>query len=232
MSTEKKVCLITGATSGIGKETAIELARQGMTIIFNARNEEKGRNVQEEIISRTGNNDIHLYHCDLASFKSIDEFADQVKKNHKKIDILINNAGLWPYKKMLTSDGIEYTFGVNHLAPFLLTHLLTDLIRKSDSGRIINVSSGIHYLGYIDLKDPEFKHKRYRPMKAYAQSKIANVLFTKELSDRLNGSGITVNCLEPGWVYTGLFRDTGSIIKTITRWLALTAAQGAETTIF
>jgi NAD(P)-dependent dehydrogenase (short-subunit alcohol dehydrogenase family) len=232
MAIESKICLITGATSGIGKETALELARQGMKIIFNTRDEKRGIIVRDEIIQKSKNPDINMYLCDLASFQSIREFAEMVKKDNKKLDILINNAGIWVKRKKTTVDGIEYTFAVNHLAPFLLTNLLLDLIHNSDSGRIINVSSGIHYQGYLDLSDPEFKNKRFRSIKAYTQSKLANILFTRELAARLNGSNITVNSLAPGWVNTGLFRDSNSFVKLPARLWALTPAEGAKTTIY
>jgi NAD(P)-dependent dehydrogenase (short-subunit alcohol dehydrogenase family) len=232
MIVDKKICLITGATSGIGKETAIELARQGMQIIFNFRDEEKGKNTRDEIIQLTGNPDVNMYHCDLASFQSISEFASLVKKNHKRLDILINNAGIWMKHKDMSADGIEYTFAVNHLAPFLITSLLMDMVRKSVAGRIINVSSGIHYLGYIDISDPEFKNKAFNPAKAYGQSKLANVLFTRELSARLKETNVTVNCLAPGWVNTGLFRYSNPIVKLSASLWALTPLKGAQTTIF
>lgn len=228
---DKKICLITGATSGIGKAAAMELARHGMKIIFSARDKDKARITMDEIIQATGNSDIHWYHCDLASFKSVKEFSDEVKKNHERLDILINNAGIWMYNKDITIDGVEYTFQVNYLAPFLLTYLLSDLIPDSGSGRIINVSSGIQYLGYIDINDPEFNNKHFSAMKAYAQSKIANVLFTRELSTRLKSRNITVNCLAPG-VNTGLFRSSGSIVKLSARLGALTPSRGAETTVY
>jgi NAD(P)-dependent dehydrogenase (short-subunit alcohol dehydrogenase family) len=229
---DKKICLITGATSGIGKETALELARQGMQIIFNSRDEEKGRNTRDEIIQSTGNPDVNMYHCDLASFQSISEFAGLVKKNYERLDILINNAGIWMYNKEISADGIEYTFAVNHLAPFLLTNLLLDMIRKSGAGRIINISSGIHYQGCPDFSDPEFKNKRFSSLKAYAQSKLANVIFTRELAVRLKETNVTVNCLAPGWVNTGLFRDSNPLVKLSARIWALTPAKGAETAIF
>jgi NAD(P)-dependent dehydrogenase (short-subunit alcohol dehydrogenase family) len=232
MASDKKICLITGATSGIGKETAIELARQGMQIIFNFRDEEKGKNTRDEIIQLTGNPDVNMYHCDLASFQSISEFAFLVKKNYSRLDILINNAGIWMKHKDMSADGIEYTFAVNHLAPFLLTSLLLDMIQKSVAGRIINVSSGIHYQGYIDLSDPEFKNKSFSSIKAYAQSKLANVLFTRELAARLKETNVTVNCLAPGWVNTGLFRYSNPIVKLSARLWALTPSKGAQTTIF
>jgi NAD(P)-dependent dehydrogenase (short-subunit alcohol dehydrogenase family) len=229
---DQKTCLITGATSGIGKAAALELARLGMQIIFSARDTEKARITRDEIIQLTGNMDIHWYHCDLASFESVKEFSDEVKKNHERLDILINNAGVWMYNKIITVDGIEYTFQVNHLAPFLLTHLLSDMIPVSGSGRIINVSSGIQALGYIDINDPEFKNKHFSAIKAYGQSKFANILFTRELANRLKSKNITVNCLAPGWVNTGLFRSSGSVVKLSARLGALTPAMGAETTIY
>ncbi len=229
---EQKICLITGATSGIGKATALELARQGMQIIFSARDEVKAGNTVEDIIQSTGNKEIYWYYCDLASFKSISEFAAQVKKNHEKLDILINNAGIWMNNKETTVDGIEYTFAVNHLAPLLLTNLLLDMIRKSRAGRIINVSSGIHYMGYTDLSDPEFKNKSFSSYKAYGQSKLANVLFTRELATRLQESNVTVNCFAPGWVNTGLFRYSNALVRLSARLWALTPSQGAETSVF
>jgi NAD(P)-dependent dehydrogenase (short-subunit alcohol dehydrogenase family) len=232
MVADRKICLITGATSGIGKETAIELARQGMQIIFTSRDEKKGNSTRDEIIKSTGNADVNMYHCDLASFQSISEFAALIKKNYTRLDILINNAGIWMKHKELSADGIEYTFAVNHLAPFLLTSLLVDMIRKSGAGRIINVSSGIHYMGYIDISDPEFKNKKFKPAKAYAQSKLANVLFAKELAARLKEASVTVNCLAPGWVNTGLFRYSNPVVKLSARLWALTPLQGAQTTIF
>ena len=229
---DNKICLITGATSGIGKAAALELARQGMQIIFNARDEEKAGNIMDEIIHSTGNKDIRWYWCDLASFKSIKEFAEQVRKNHKRLDILINNAGTWRITKETTIDGIESTFEVNHLAPFLLTNLLLPIISDSGSGRIINVSSGVHYMGRIDINDPEFKDKAFRGSKAYAQSKLANILFTKELAARLQQKRITVNCLAPGWVNTGLLRYSSPVAKLSARLWARTPTRGAETTVY
>ncbi len=230
--TNSKTCLITGATSGIGKETAIELARQGMHIIFNTRNEAKGAGVRDEIINLSGNQQVDVLFCDLASFKSICMFAGKIRQNYEKLDILINNAGIWTSSKVITEEGLESQFAVNHLAPFLLTHLLLDLIKKSPEGRIINVSSGIHYRGYLDINDPEFRHKSYHSINAYAQSKVANILFTRALAKRLKDTNITVNALAPGWVNTGLFRESNFFVKLSARLMALTPAQGAENTIF
>jgi NAD(P)-dependent dehydrogenase (short-subunit alcohol dehydrogenase family) len=229
---QEKTCLITGATSGIGKEAALELARRGMNIIFNTRDESRGHKVKEELTRDSGNQNIDVLFCNLASFRSVCEFTSKVKNKYDKIDVLINNAGIWTSKKELSEDGIELQFAVNHLSHFLLTRHLMDLMGKSPQARIINVSSGVHYRGKIDLSDPESKSKSYVSINAYTQSKVANILFTKELAKRLNGTGITANSLAPGWVYTGLFRDTNQFVKTAARWFALTPEQGAQTIIY
>jgi NAD(P)-dependent dehydrogenase (short-subunit alcohol dehydrogenase family) len=232
LKNNSKICLITGATSGIGKETAIELARQGMHIIFNTRNVEKGNIVRNEIIDLSGNKNVDVVFCDLALMKSVCTFASTIRKGYEKLDILINNAGIWTTRKVITDEGFESQFAVNHLAPFLLTHLLLDLIKKSPAGRIINVSSGIHYRGYLDVSDPEFKLKSYSSINAYTQSKVANILFTRSLAKRLKETDITVNCLAPGWVNTGLFRESNPFVRLSARLMALTPRQGAENTIF
>lgn len=232
MQNNLKICVITGATSGIGKETAIELARQGMHIIFSTRDEERGNTVRDEIINRSGNKHVDAAFCDLASMKSVCTFARIIRENYQKLDILINNAGTWTARKVITDEGFESQFAVNHLAPFLLTHLLLDLIKKSAAGRIINVSSGIHYRGYVDLSDPEFKLKSYNSINAYTQSKVANILFTRSLAKRLKETNITVNCLAPGWVNTGLFRESNPFVKLSARLMAHTPAKGLKTQFF
>jgi NAD(P)-dependent dehydrogenase (short-subunit alcohol dehydrogenase family) len=232
MNVNNKICLITGATSGIGKEAALGLAKQGMQIIFNTRDETRGQTVREELVKQSGNQNIEVLPCDLSSFQSVCEFANLVKSRYEKLDILINNAGIWTSKKELSEDGIELQFAVNHLAPFLLTHHLTNWLKKAESSRIINVSSGVHYRGKIDLSDPEFMEKSYISIDAYTQSKVANVLFTRELAKRLNGTNITANSLAPGWVNTGLFRETNLFVKIAARWFALSPEKGAETTVY
>jgi len=232
MKTGSKICLITGATSGIGKETAIELARQGMHIIFNTRDETRGSAIRDEIINVSGNRHVDVLFCNLASFKSVCIFAGKIRNTYEKLDILINNAGIWTIRKVITEEGFESQFAVNHLAPFLLTHLLLDLIKKSGEGRIINVSSGIHYRGYLDINDPEFKHKSYNSINAYTQSKIANILFTRLLAKKLIDTKITVNALAPGWVNTGLFREANPFVRLSARLMAHTPSKGAENSIF
>ncbi|KPK85448.1 MAG: hypothetical protein AMS27_07265 [Bacteroides sp. SM23_62_1] len=232
MKSGSQICLITGVTSGIGKETAIELARQGMHIIFNTRDDERGHASRNEIIKLSGNQNVDVFFCDLASMKSVCTFAGIIRAKYDKLDILINNAGIWTSRKIITDEGFESQFAVNHLAPFLLTHLVHDMIKKAPSGRIINVSSGIHYRGYLDISDPEFKQKSYNSINAYTQSKIANILFTRYLAESLKETNITVNCLAPGWVNTGLFREANVFVKLSARLMAHTPRQGAENTIF
>jgi len=227
-----KICLITGATSGIGKATAIELARRGAHVVYTARNLEKARIVKEEIISKTQNSNIEFFACELSSFGSIKTFVDNFKSKYSRLDVLINNAGLWEAQRKLSKDGIELTFAVNYLAPFLLTNLLLDLLVKSAPSRIINVSSELHRKGTIDFDDLESK-KRYNGMKAYYNSKLAIILFTKELARRLQGSGVSANIAHPGLVKTDIYRSLPYLVKQfIFLFGAITPEEGAITSVY
>lgn len=210
---KNKICLITGANSGIGKFTAMGLAKSGAKVIMVSRNKEKGQKTLQEIVGKTGNNEVELLTADFASFESVKKLVLEYKSKYNKLDVLINNAGTFFSELHYTKDGIEMQFAVNHLAPFLLTNLLLDTLKKSSSPRIINVSSKLHYRGSMDFDDLYLK-KGYDGLKAYCQSKLANVLFTYELSRRVEGTGITVNCLHPGGVRTGLVnKNTSGIYK-------------------
>jgi len=225
-----KTCLITGATSGIGKETALALARLGATIVFTARDEERGKTVRKELIDRSSNNDIDYLFCDLSSLQSVKDCSQAFRSSHSRLDVLINNAGTWEKKRILSKDGIELTFAVNHLAHFLLTNLLLDLLKASAPSRVISVTSGLHG-GTIDFDDIGFERK-FRGMWAYRQSKLADMLFIKELARRLEGTSVTANCLMPGMVNTGLSRSSGIVSKTIFRLLAAKPEKGARTSIY
>lgn len=200
-NTSEKVCLITGANSGIGKAAAIELASKFDTMILVVRNRVRGERAVNEIFEKSGNQNLDLHVASLSSFESIKNLAASISEKYNHIDVLINNAGAYFSKKHTTVDGIEATFNINYLSRFLLTNLLLPLIKNSSQGRIINVSGEAHRFGKIYFEDLMFE-KSYNSMKAVRQSKLADVLFTYELSRRLKDTKILVNCLNPGAVAT------------------------------
>ncbi len=227
-----KHILITGASSGIGKETARALGNLGARISFTGRHREKDLKVQEELRLDTGNQDIHFYDCDLASFESITSFTSGFRKTYDALDILINNAGIWTPRKVLTRDGIESHLAVNHLAAFLMTAQLMPLLKRSASARIINLTSGIHFRGKLDLEDLQFDRRRWSSINAYTQSKFCNILFTRSLDRNLAGTNISVNCLAPGWVNTGLFREAGPIVKISASLMAMSPIKAARNLVY
>lgn len=196
-----KHVLITGATNGIGQATAFELARVGAEICIVARNEQRCKYTQKWIHDETGM-DIKYYVVDLSSQSQIRDFAKVFLAQNSRLDVLVNNAGAIFESREETTDGMEMTVALNHLSPFLLTNLLLELVRASAPARIINVSSAAYIFGKIDFDDLQGKRK-WSSMKAYSQSKLANILFTNELAERLKGTGITVNALHPGIVNSG-----------------------------
>lgn len=231
-----KNILITGGSGGIGFATAEALAAKGANIILVARNEEKLKSAIHQIEGKTNNKNISYYTADFSSQTSIRNMADKVKNDHQKLDVLINNAGgVFPSFK-LSEDGLEMTIATNHFAYFLLTNLLIDLLKKSDQARIVSVASGSHYSGKIDFESFK-KDKGYFIMKAYAQSKLANVLFTAELAERLKGSQVTANCLHPGFVKTDI-GNKGTQWFARAFWTALSSLaaisieNGAKTSVY
>ncbi len=227
---KNKIILITGATSGIGKETAKGLAQLGATIVFTTRDQNKGLEIKNELIQETNNKNIDLIYCDLASFESIRKCCNEFKIRYNQLHVLINNAGIWDYKRRVSKDGIENTFATNYLAPFLMTNLLLDVLKKSSPSRIINITSGLHS-GTIHFDDLEFKQK-FSGMKAYAHSKLAIILYTKLLAKKLEGTGVTVNCVNPGMSKTNLGRDAGAFSRAMFRLLGKDPKKGAETSIY
>lgn len=210
-----KVVIITGANSGIGKETAIEMAERGATVIMACRNREKSEKARNYIIQKSGNANVHLMELDLASFKSIRKFVQEFLQTDYRLDILINNAGVMGLNRMLTEDGIEMHMGVNYMGHFLLTLLLLERLKESKPSRIVNVSSlGHKWLNFSkDLNSEKF----YNRFHAYIQSKLANVMFTKELAIKLRNSGVTVNSLHPGVIYTDIPRNMNSFLSFMTK---------------
>jgi retinol dehydrogenase 14 len=200
-----QVCLVTGANSGLGRATALELAKGGATVVMVCRDKAKGEAARADIIETTGNTDVELLIADLSSQRAIYQLVKTFKAKHDKLHVLINNAGLNLRKRTLSEDGIEMTFAVNHFAPFLLTHLLLESLEAAASAKIINVTSDMQRpIRFDDLK----REQAYNQIKVYEESKLANVLFTYELAQRLRGSGVTVNCVAPGFIRTNLGRDS------------------------
>jgi NAD(P)-dependent dehydrogenase (short-subunit alcohol dehydrogenase family) len=230
-----KICLVTGATSGIGKVTATALAAQNAEVIIVGRNAKKTQDTAQQIRTETGNDSVHYLLADLSDLRQVRELAANFKKQYSRLDVLVNNAGAYFNARRKTPHGVEATFLVNHLAPFLLTNLLLELMQNSAPARIVNVASNAHFNGTMDLNDLEFK-KFYFGFWAYARSKLANVLFTYELSRRLAGSCVTVNALHPGEVATNIFSTDFSIfgpaIKWVVGWFALSPEQGADNPIY
>lgn len=192
-----KIVIITGANSGIGKETAIDLARRGGKIYIACRDVKRGQKALTEIKEESGSDSVHFLQLDLASMRSICEFSKSFHQLESRLDVLINNAGVMACPKSFTEDGFEMHMGVNHLGHFLLTNLLLDLLKKSFQGRIVNVASLFHIVGFI-WKTNFCAEKFYFRWYAYATSKLANILFSRELAKRLVNTKITVNSLHPG----------------------------------
>lgn len=222
-----KTCLITGANSGIGRETALGLAGMKANVVMVCRNKDKGERAREEMARKTGNNSIDLLLCDLASLAEVRKLADEVKGRYPRLDVLVNNAGLFSFSGGRTVDGFERTFAVDYLAPFLLTNLLLSVLESSAPSRIVNVASVAHTGGHIDLKDVG-NGGRATGWGAYSNSKLALVMFTYELARRLQGTGVTVNCLHPGGVATHIWRIPPAVVRPFLK----SAKEGAETSIY
>lgn len=232
-----KTVVITGGNTGIGKETAKELAHRGGRIIIACRDMTKGQAAAKEIEAATGSQ-VHLQHLDLSSFTSIKTCADRILETEAEVNILINNAGIMmcPYSE--TKEGFEMQFGTNHLGHFLFTHLLLDRIKSSAPARIINVSSVAHTAGKMHWNDLNMK-TNYNARAAYCQSKLANILFTRELANKLKGTSVTCYAVHPGVVNTEIGRHLSDLnrllgwsFKHIGRIVFKTAGQGAQTTVY
>ena len=229
-----KVCLVTGATDGIGKVSARVLAEKGAKVIIVGRNPEKSATVLAELKSSSGNENIDLLMADLAVMQEVRDLAEQVISHYDRLDILLNNAGGYFAKHELTSDGLERTFALNHMSYFLLTNKLMELLKSSAPARIVNVSSDAHY--GIDMEFENLNgEQEYKAWKAYQKSKLANVLFTYELLKKVPAD-ITVNCLHPGFVATNFGHNNGGffgpVLKIAQRISAIDPEEGAKTSIF
>lgn len=223
-----KVCIVTGGNTGIGKETARGLAQRGATVVLACRDTARGEAARDDIARSTGRKDVEVIALDLGSKASIRAFGERFRAAHERLDVLVNNAGVWRSSRGTTEDGIEATFGVNHVGTWLLTQDLLPLLKKSAPSRIVVLSSKLHYRGRMDWEDLQFERRKYGTTAAYAQSKLANVLFTKALARRLEGTGVTVNAVHPGVVRTDLMRDYPKLLVKLFNLFLLTPEQGAE----
>ncbi len=232
---DSKICIVTGANSGIGKVTARELAAQGAIVIAVARSQERGQAAVDEIKQAAGNPNVHLMLCDLSSQASIRDFTAAFKKQYTHLDVLVNNAGVFFSSRNETVDGLEQTFALNHLGYFMTTLLLMDELEAADSARVVNVSSDAHRGGSIKFDDLQSEQK-YSGFGVYSDSKLANVLFTYELARRLGDSTISTNALHPGFVATNFAKNNGRLaslaMSTIGRIMGRSPDKGAETSIY
>ena len=231
MDLNVKIAVVTGATSGIGRVTAVALAKEGMHLVLPVRNMDKGKAFKEELAELTGNKEVEVMHCNLASFDSIRQFAASFREKYDRLHLLVNNAGTWETKRKLSEDGVEMNFAVNHLAPFLLTNLLVDTIVASAPARIVNVSSTAHKQATMNFNDLEGQ-KRWSSMRSYGQGKLANIFFTRKLARELEGTGVTVNCLHPGVVETRLFDKMPRLFRWLFGLFMISPEKGAQTSIY
>ena len=229
-----KICLVTGATSGIGLVTARALAQQGATVVVVGRSPERGKATVQRLIQESGNPKVELLLADLSVQAQVRQLAAAFRQRFTRLDVLLNNAGALFMQRQVSLDGIEMTFALNHLAYFLLTHLLLDTLQASAPARIINVASEAHRGSQPHFAAPQ-ESQRYGGWWAYCQSKLANLLFTYELARRLEGTAVTANATHPGFVATRFSRNNRGVLALLIRLAQLTALspeRGAETLIY
>lgn len=234
-----KTVLITGANTGIGKETSRDMARRGARVVMACRDMVRAQAAAEEIRKSTRNGNVVVRHLDLASLFSVREFAKDFLASNERLDILINNAGVMMCPRWMTEDGFETQLAVNHLGHFLLTNLLLDRLQSSAPSRVVNVASIAHRGGKLDFDDLFFEKRVYSAMESYQQSKLANILFSRELARRTRGKGVTSYSLHPGVIRTELSRHLesrfpvlGVLLSAPSRLLMKTPLQGAQTSIY
>lgn len=230
-----KAVMVTGGTDGIGKATALELAKLGAHVLVAGRNRDKGEAVVADLKRQSGNPAIDLLIADLADLGAVRQLAQEVTARYERLHVLVNNAGVILPTRRATADGLEMMFAVNYLAPFLLTNLLLPLMKRSAPARVVNVSSLVDAFAKIDFDDLQSTRRKYKAMPIYAQSKLAVVLATYELARRLAGTGVTANVLEPGGVATTMSQHLlgleGLMFKVM-RPVMTSPEQGARTSIY
>jgi retinol dehydrogenase-12 len=231
-----KICLVTGATNGIGKVIASDIAIRGAQVVIVGRDTNKTNIIAEEIRNTSKNANIRTIIGDLSILTDIRRVANEFDSSYDRLDVLVNNAGALYMNRQETSDGFEKTFALNHLNYFLLTNLLLDKLKQSNSARIVSTSSMAHGgIRSLDFEDLPYRRKSYSAMAVYGESKLCNILFTYELARRLEGTNVTANCLHPGFVASGFGRNNGTIaniVMTLARPLAISNEKGARTSIY
>jgi retinol dehydrogenase 14 len=230
MNMTGKTVLITGATNGIGKAAALELARQGARVAITARDAKRGQATLDEIKDATNNPNLELYIADLSKQADVRKLAAEFTAKHQTLDVLLNNAGGVFDTRLETADGLEMTFALNHLAYFLLTNLLLETLKRTPNARIVNVSSSAQGMGKINFDD--LQSKRFSSFGAYSMSKLANVVFTYSLAKKLEGTGVTVNALHPGNVASGFGDNSKSGMMRFVYSFSLSPENGADTAVY
>jgi NAD(P)-dependent dehydrogenase (short-subunit alcohol dehydrogenase family) len=229
-----KTCVVTGASSGIGRAAARELARLGARVVLAVRDPRRGDTARREIVAATGNPEVDVMRVDVAHQRSIHAFARDFAVRHPRLDALVNNAGIWTERRRTSPDGIELTWATNVLGYHLLTALLLPALRTAGRARVVNVASQL--AGDLDLTDVEFERRRYSGRSAYAQSKQADRMLTWALARRLKGSGVTANAMHPGFVATGIFAKGGGLVGLSAALYAKMKAkppeEGADTVVW
>ncbi len=235
MNMGDKICIVTGATDGIGRVTALGLAQSGARVIVVGRDEAKGARVVEALQRETSNEWVEFEHADLSVQADVRALADRLTSRLARLDVLVNNAGAFFYRRELSRDGLEMTFALNHLGYFLLTGLFLDLLKQSGAGRIVNVASAAHKGPQVDFDDLQGE-RRYSGWRAYQQSKLANILFTYRLAEKLGGTGVSANCLHPGFVASKFGHNNRGLVRLIMivsqKLAAIGEEQGAQTSLY
>ncbi len=228
-----KTILITGASGGIGLQSASSLAKQGANIVMVGRDRERTSRAAELVKTQTGNQSVSYLLADLSSIQEVRRLAQEFKNKYQALDVLLNNAGAVFLSRKVSVDGYEMTLTLNHLNYFLLTNLLLDMLNAAPSARIVNVSSDVHSRGHVDFDDLQSQHG-YNGMRAYSMSKLMNVLFTYELARRLEGTNVTANCLHPGVVASNFGGNNGWIARFATRFIPgrISVEEGAKCSIY
>jgi len=231
---QKPICLITGATEGIGRATATELARNGFTVVLAARDAAKADAAIKEISASTGSRDVDYIIADLRSLAQVCELSETFRRRYPRVDVLINNAGIFMPARVMTEDGYETTYQVNYLSPFYLTQLLLDELMKSSQGRIINLSSNVYSIGRFDPQNLQ-SERRFSTIGAYAASKLLVLMSTLELAERLRGTRIVANAVHPGVVNTHMLQSAAGVFKLLALLatpFAVSPEKGATTSVY